>query len=301
MHSSATRPSVDSIVFMNDLVTDPGLLENCWRFFVLGVLQGITEFVPISSTAHLKAVPLILGWGDPGISIIAVIQLGSIFAVIAYFWHDLKDSTKGIALAFRRGQWREKNARLGVAISLGTIPILMAGIFIKLFWQDFETSALRSIPSIALTSIAMAYFLGFAERKGAQKKSIEKVTGKDGLIVGLGQMLALIPGISRSGVTFTTALIDGWKRQEAARFSFLLGVPAISIAGLVELKNAFHGSNSTEILPLIIGILSAAIASWLSIDWLLKYLHTHSSWIFVTYRLMFGIFLLLWWWGISSR
>ena len=272
------------------------LLEACWRNLVLGIVQGLTEFLPISSTAHLKVVPVLLGWGDPGVSVTAAIQLGSIAAVITYFRSDLLQVLKGIGKAVRNGQWREPQARLGIAMVVGTFPILVVGLLIKLFWSEgYETSPLRSVPFIAIVSIVMALLLALAERLGPRRRTLGDVSGRDGLIVGLAQMLALIPGVSRSGSTLTASLFDGWQRADAARFSFLLGVPAISIAGLVELKQAFVVSAESGPLPLLTGIVSAAVVSWMAIDWLLKFLQRHSTWIFVAYRLLFGAVLLAWW------
>ena len=282
-------------------MSEPGLLEAIWRDFVLGVVQGLTEFLPISSTAHLKIVPVLAGWGDPGVSVTAVIQLGSIVAVIAYFRADLAGVLRGISGAALRGQWREPEARLGIAMAIGTLPILVAGLAIKLYWPGYETSPLRSVPAIAGVSILMALLLALAERLGPRIKKLDQVQGRDGLVVGLAQVLALIPGVSRSGSTLTASLFDSWKRPDAARFSFLLGIPAITIAGLVELKDAFSEPNAGGVLPLLVGIVSAAVVSWLAIDWLLKFLQRHSTWVFVIYRLFFGILLLVWWAGAGSN
>ncbi|MEC8214991.1 MAG: undecaprenyl-diphosphate phosphatase [Cyanobacteriota bacterium] len=287
---------------MDDPAVSLGLLEACWRDFILGVVQGLTEFLPISSTAHLKVVPVLLGWGDPGVSVTAAIQLGSIAAVIGYFRSDLGQVLKGISRAFRQGQWREPEARLGIAMALGTVPILVIGLGIKLFWdQGYESSPLRSVPSIAVVSIVMALLLALAERFGPRIKQLADVSGRDGIVVGLAQVLALIPGVSRSGSTLTASLFDGWQRADAARFSFLLGIPAITIAGIVELKDAFAASAAAGPLPLIVGILSAAVVSWLAIDWLLKFLQRNSTWIFVAYRLLFGVVLLAWWFTSSAN
>ena len=282
-------------------MSEPGLLEAIWRDFVLGVVQGLTEFLPISSTAHLKIVPVLAGWGDPGVSVTAVIQLGSIVAVIAYFRKDLAGVLRGISGALLRGQWREPEARLGIAMAIGTLPILFAGLAIKLYWPGYETSPLRSVPAIAGVSILMALLLALAERLGPRSKLLDQVQGRDGLVVGLAQVLALIPGVSRSGSTLTASLFDSWKRPDAARFSFLLGIPAITIAGLVELKDAFSEPSAGGVLPLLVGIVSAAVVSWLAIDWLLKFLQRHSTWVFVIYRLLFGIRLLVWWAGPGSN
>ncbi len=286
---------------MTELAAEPDLIEECFRYLVMGCIQGITEFLPISSTAHLKVIPMLLGWDDPGVSITAVIQLGSILAVITYFRNDLHKVLKGIATAFRYGQWKEPNARLGMALCAGTIPIILTGMNIKFFWPGFEDSALRSIPAISMISIFMAILLATAERNGRHVKSLKEISGRDGLIIGIGQILALIPGVSRSGITLTAALFDDWQRQDAARFSFLIGIPAISIAGLAELKNALNMQITVGVLPLIIGIFSAATVSWLTIDWLLQYLQRHSTLKFVAYRFAFGGGLLIWWWSMQSN
>jgi undecaprenyl-diphosphatase len=271
-----------------------GVLQACWRFFVLGVVQGLTEFLPISSTAHLKVVPVLLGWGDPGVAVTAVIQLGSILAVVAFFRDDLREVLWSVGQGLRQRRWDDPQAKLGLAIALGTIPILVAGLAIKLCVPDFDQSPLRSLTSIALVSIVMALLLALAERIGRRRRLLEQVAVRDGVWVGLAQALALIPGVSRSGSTLTAALLDGWKRADAARFSFLLGIPAITLAGLVELKDAFSQPVPGGILPLMVGIASSAVVSWLAIAWLLRFLQHHSTWWFVGYRLFFGVGLLLW-------
>ena len=271
-----------------------GVLEACWRFCVLGVVQGLTEFLPISSTAHLKVVPVLLGWGDPGVAVTAVIQLGSIAAVIGFFREDLKQVMGASWQAWRSGQWTTSEARLGQAILWGTLPILVAGLGIKLFVPNFDESPLRSLKSIGVVSIVMGLLLGLAERWGSRRRVLSDVVVRDGWLVGLAQTLALIPGVSRSGSTLTAALFDGWKRSEAARFSFLLGIPAISLAGLVELKDAFSAPATGGALPLLVGIVSSALVSWLAIAWLLRFLQNHSTWWFVGYRVFFGLGVILW-------
>ena len=271
------------------------MLEACWKYFVLGIVQGITEFLPISSTAHLKIVPVLLGWGDPGISITAVLQLGSVLAVIIYFKNDLKYALQGIYSAITRNQWKTRNGKLGITIIIGTIPIIIVGALIKLFWIDFQSSALRSIPFIGLLSIIMAALLGIAEYLGSQDKNISIISRKDGLLIGISQIFAIIPGVSRSGVTLTTAMFLGWERKDAARFSFLLGIPAISFSGLAEFSNALHNGFNPNygFLPLVVGLSTSVIVSWLSIDWLLNFLQKNNTFIFILYRFIFGIALLL--------
>ena len=282
-------------------MADPlSLGEACWHALVLGVVQGLTEFLPISSTAHLKVVPVLLGWGDPGIAFTAVIQLGSIFAVLAYFRRDLSEVMHGIVRAFRYGQWQDPSARLGVAIALGTIPILIVGGALKCFVPQFESSPLRSMTSIAVVSIVMALLLAVAELLGRRRRLLDQVVPRDGLLVGLAQALALVPGVSRSGSTLTASLFDGWQRADAARFSFLLGIPAISLVGLVELRDALAVPANGGWIPTLVGILTAALVSWLAIAWLLRFLQQHSTWLFVGYRLVFGLVILLWFRNIEA-
>ncbi len=287
---------------MTDFSSSAGLIETCWKFLVLGAIQGLTEFLPISSTAHLKVLPILFGWGDPGVSVTAVLQLGSMFAVITYFWKDLYGMYKGMDLAIRRKQFHKPNARLAIAILLGTIPIAFAGTTIKWVWIDFDRSPIRSIPIIAGVSIAMGLLLALAEYCSNPKKIIQNIQPKDGVLVGFSQALALIPGVSRSGVTLTTSLLFGWRREDAARFSFLLGIPAITLAGLAEINEALQQQISNGIWPLIIGISSSIVVSWFAIDWLLRYLRHNKAWLFVGYRLIFGLSLIVWWlYGLPTK
>ena len=223
-----------------------GFWEACFRSLVLGVLQGLTEFLPISSTAHLKVVPVLLGWGDPGVAVTAVIQLGSIAAVLAYFRSDLAEVIRGVGRACRHGQWGDPSARMGVAIALGTLPIVFAGLALKLWVPDYDNSPLRSMASIAVVSIVMALLLALAELVGSRRRELVDVQPRDGVWVGLAQALALVPGVSRSGSTLTAALFDSWQRPAAARFSFLLGIPAITLAGLVSLIRPLVGNTVTR-------------------------------------------------------
>jgi undecaprenyl-diphosphatase len=236
----------------------------------------------------------VLGWGDPGVAVTAVIQLGSIAAVLAYFRHDLVEVWEGMVKAFRQRDWQEPEARLGLAILLGTVPILVAGLAIKRFIPNYDASVLRSLPVIGWVSIAMALLLALAERLGRRRRLLAEVRVRDGLLVGLAQALAVVPGVSRSGSTLTASLFDGWRRSDAARFSFLLGIPAITLAGLIELKDAVAQPVSGGVIPLVAGIVTAAVVSWLAIAWLLRFLQQHSTWWFVGYRLLFGVSLLLW-------
>lgn len=227
----------------------------------------------------------------------AVIQLGSVVAVIWYFWRDLTQITKGTFKAALQSDYDSQDFRLALGITLGTIPIVFFGFLIKVFVPDFDRSSVRSLPAIALTSIVMGTLLGLAERFGKGKRGTDAIGFWDGIWMGLAQALALIPGVSRSGSTLTAGLFAGIERAATARFSFLLGIPAITLAGLVELKGIldliFSGAEDTAILPLLAGTLSSAIFSYAAIAWFLRFLQTHSIWIFVWYRIAFGTVILL--------
>ncbi len=264
-----------------------------WQAIFLGFVQGATEFLPISSTAHLKAVPVALGWGDPGVAFSAVIQLGSIAAVLWYFWKDLSRIFKGATRAIALSDYMDFDLRLCVGIFFGTLPILLCGLSIKIFIPDFDNSPLRSMSAIAIASILMSILLGLAEKFSKRQRDFERLTMMDGLLMGVAQALAVIPGVSRSGSTLTAGLFLNLERETAARFSFLLGIPAISIAGLVQLQDFFSaGVDGSQIASLVAGIISSAIFSYLAIAWLVEFLKTQTTWVFVWYRLIFGILIL---------
>ncbi len=263
---------------------------NCIQSFLLGVIQGITEFLPISSTAHLKVIPYFLGWSDPGVSISASLQLGSAIAIVFYFRNDLVliiNSFPGLII--KRNLINDDNSRLLTYIIVASIPILVVGLVIKLFWNDFSTSFFRGFNSIAIVSIVMAIFLAIAEKYFSGKKLFKDIKLRDIILLGLSQTLAIFPGVSRSGVTLTSALFSGIERKTAARLSFLVGIPAISISGFVELFSLFYTSSLIDFFPIIIGIISSFFSSIIAIDFLLKFLAKYNTLIFVYYRLAFGV------------
>ena len=267
---------------------------NIFQAFILGMVQGLTEFIPISSTAHLKAVPVALGWGDPGVTFTAIIQLGSIVAVLSYFWQDLTNLANGVTKAVQTKNYQAQEMKIMMGILIGCIPIIVFGLSLKMFVPDLNNSAFRSMTTIAIASIVMALLLGLAEKISNNNRDFDTLTTKDGILIGFAQSLALIPGVSRSGSTITSGLFLNLERATAARFSFLLGIPAITLAGLVELKEVFSGSVSNiGVFPLIIGLLSSGIFSYLSIAWLIKYLQRKNTWVFVWYRLIFGILIIV--------
>ena len=268
-----------------------------WQAFVLGIVQGLTEFLPISSSAHLKVIPAIFRWNDAGVSFDAVIQLGSIVAVVSYFWKDLSNITLGSIEAVRKKQYKTQEFKLAVAIALGTIPILFGGLLIKILVPDYDKSPLRSLTAIAIASIVMSSLLALAEifgqrGKPEEKRHFQRVRVIDGVLMGLAQAMAIIPGVSRSGSTLTAGLFLGLDRVAATRFSFLLGIPAITIAGLVEFVSIIKKGFDVGAGQLAIGLFSSVIFSYLAIAWLLKFFQTHTTWVFVGYRLIFGALLL---------
>jgi undecaprenyl-diphosphatase len=293
--SSALTVVVDSSVLAapSSVSQAPIAQFNWFQAIVLGIVQGLTEFLPISSTAHLKVIPVALGWGDPGVAFTAVIQLGSIAAVLWYFWSDLSQITVGMIRAIRVSDYKSHEFRLALGIGLGTVPIVFFGFLLKVLVPDLDNSPLRSLGAIAVASIVMALLLALSEKVGSHQRSFEQLRWQDGVLMGMAQSLALIPGVSRSGSTLTAGLFMNLERATAARFSFLLGIPAITLAGLVECKEVLDMQFSSDIIfSLIIGVISAAIFSYLAIAWLISYLQKQDTWVFVWYRLGFGVLIL---------
>ncbi len=267
---------------------------HCWQSFVLGIVQGLTEFFPISSTAHLKIIPVFLGWEDPGVSISASLQLGSAIAIILYFKHDLNIIIKPLfSSLINRKLYNEENNRLAKYIFIASLPICIMGLLIKIFWLNYYDSFLRSLSSIAIVSIFMALILLFSDIYGRKEKGIDDLSINNIIFIGISQAFALIPGVSRSGITLSSALYAGLNRNSAARLSFLVGIPAITISGFVELLTLLRFLTLSEITPLLIGIISSFISSLIAIDFLLKFLKSNNTYIFVVYRLIMGFLLLL--------
>jgi undecaprenyl-diphosphatase len=270
----------------NTTANEPSLIVKIVQGFILGIVQGITEFLPISSTAHLIIFRDVLHWDAWKKEAVDGIQLGSVFAVLMYFWNDIRNILEGAWLAFQRKEWQRYEWKMLVGIAIGAVPALLGGLVLKVLKVELESPL-----TIAIMSVVMATLLGLAEKVGSRKRGFEDVEVKDGIIVGLGQMIALLPGASRSGSTLTTALFIGLQRQTAARFSFLLGLPTLAIATLVQTKDVLQVPDM--FLPLIVGIISTFIFSYLSIAWLLKFLQRNSNWVFVWYRLAFGMAILI--------
>jgi undecaprenyl-diphosphatase len=260
------------------------------EFFLYGLIQGLTEFIPVSSTAHLKVISLILGIDDPGSSLSAIIQLGSIFALLWYFRKDifkLRIQSPNNFLDYFL------HKRLSRSIFIGTAPIVLLGGSIKLFAPYFFEEVLRSNLLIALVSLVMAIFMYMAEISNKGSTNLKNHTYSDSFLIGISQAFAIFPGISRSGVTLSTALLSGWERVDAAKFSFILGIPAISIAAIVELISSYGEFSAFSFLPLVLGLFTTFVSSLFAIDFLLKYFSSNGLKIFIIYRVIFGVVILL--------
>ena len=263
---------------------------NLFEAIVLGVVQGLTEFLPISSTAHLRVVPALLGWQDPGAAFTAVIQLGTVGAVLVYFAADLKRLTIAFVQGIlKRQPFGTADSRLAWFVGLGTIPIGVFGLLLK---KRIETD-FRSLVVIAGALIVLGIILWVVDRTASQTRSIETLSLKDAMLIGLGQSLALIPGSSRSGTTITAGLLMGLKREDAARYSFLLSIPATTLAGLLELKHLFKEGLQTEVAPVLTSTAASFVVGLLAIWGLLKFVKQRSMVPFAVYRLALGALLLV--------
>jgi undecaprenyl-diphosphatase len=255
---------------------------------VLGIVQGLTEFLPISSSGHLRIVPAFFGWEDPGAAFTAVIQLGTMAAVLLYFRRDLWRIAWTWTRSLRRPELRQElDARMGWYIIAGTVPISVFGLA---FSDQIENEA-RNLYLIGTTLILLGFVLLLAEKVGERERDITTVGWRDSIVIGFAQALALIPGVSRSGATITAGLFLGFDRASAARYSFLLSVPAVVLSGLFELRKIGE-EEGAGLGPTILGTLFAFVVGYASIAFLLRWLASHSTAIFVAYRVALGVLVL---------
>jgi len=260
------------------------------KFILYGLIQGLTEFIPVSSTAHLKVISLLLGIDDPGSSLSAIIQLGSVLALVWYFRKDIFKLRSQFPKNFLDYLFRQ---RLFRSILIGTIPIVLLGGSIKLFVPYFYEKDLRSNLLIALVSFIMAIFMYIAEISKKGSKNLKNHNYSDSFLIGLSQAFAIFPGVSRSGVTISTALVSGWEKCDAAKFSFILGIPSISLAAIVEFFSSYNEFTSFSFFPLIVGLITTFLSSLFAIDFLLRYFYSNGLKLFIIYRVIFGIVILL--------
>jgi undecaprenyl-diphosphatase len=287
---------------------------------VLGLVQGLTEFLPISSSGHLILVPWLIGWDEPGLAFDAALHLGTLLAVLCYFWRELLAMLLAVPTALSRprvlladpptavptdgirpvsggsGLDRTRDARLALLLIIGSIPGGVVGLLAQGAIDDFfhaESHRPFSIAVIAVFSIVFALLLGFADRTSSQLRRIGDLGLRDAVALGTAQALALMPGVSRSGVTMTGGLFRGLRRGDAARFSFLLGIPLTTLAALKGLKDILDASPSGhETLTIAIGILVSAVSGFAAISVLLRYLQRSNTYVFVVYRVAIGLLVL---------
>jgi len=272
---------------------------NLFEAVILGIVQGLTEFLPISSTAHLRIVPALAGWKDPGAAFTAIVQIGTLAAVLIYFFRDITAIVREVVQGILKGRpLGTHEAKMGWMIAAGTIPIVVFGL---LFKTEIETS-LRSLYWISSALIGLALLLTVAEgrvknrlRKGLGMKSMEEIGWKEALLIGLAQSVALIPGSSRSGVTITGGLFLNLSREAAARFSFLLSLPSVFAAGIFQLYKTREEllASPDNLTAILVATLVSAVVGYLSIAFLLNYLKHHTTKVFILYRLVLGAGILL--------
>lgn len=257
---------------------------------VLGVLQGLTEFLPISSSAHLRIFPELFGWGDPGAAFTAVVQIGTEAAVIIYFRKDIWRIASAWLRSLYDPSWRGKlDARMGWFIIIGSLPIVLLGVtFKEVIENDF-----RNLWIIGTTLIVLGIALGVADRFGRNDRAIKQMNVKHAVLFGLAQAMALIPGVSRSGATISMGRVLGYERAAATRFAFLLAIPAVVGAGLFELPEIPHGQNAYGPVPTAFATLVSFVVGYAAIAWLLRYVSTRSYLPFVIYRIGLGSFTLV--------
>jgi undecaprenyl-diphosphatase len=264
---------------------------DLFQAIILGLVQGLTEFLPISSSAHLRIVASIFGWEDPGAAFTAVTQLGTEAAVVIYFRADLWAIAFGWTRALVRPELRRSHeALMGWYLIVATVPIAILGFT---FEHQIETGA-RNLWLIGASLILFAFVLLYADRRGRHERPLEDLQVRDGVLVGLAQSLALIPGVSRSGATMSAGLLLGLQRPAAARFGFLLAVPAVVLSGFFQLAGIVNGDggNGEPLVNVAVATVVAFVVGYAAIAWLLAYLSHHSVAIFVAYRVALGTLVL---------
>nr|WP_194956500.1 undecaprenyl-diphosphate phosphatase [Aeromicrobium phoceense] len=268
------------------------------RSVILGIVQGLTEFLPISSSAHLAIVPQLLGWEDPGAAYTAVVQIGTELAVILYFWRDIWTIGSGWVRGVFSAQARQQPEwRMGWFIIIGSLPIVILGLLL----EDLIDREFRNLWFIGSMLIILGLVLGLAERIGRKTKPIGDLRTRDAILLGLAQACALVPGVSRSGATISMGLFLGYERQAATRYAFLLAIPAVVGAGVYKLKDIPGGENAYGIGPTIVGTVVSFVVGLAVIHWLLQYVSNHSYKPFVIYRVALGsLVLILLWAGVIT-
>ncbi len=265
---------------------------------VLGIIQGLTEFLPISSSAHLRIFPEWFGWGDPGAAFTAVIQIGTELAVLIYFRKDIWRIASAWVRAVYDPSWRgHEDARMGWYVIIGSMPIVILGVLLKdVIEEDF-----RNLWIIGTTLIVLGVILGLADRYGGNDRSIKRMNVQHAVALGAAQAMALVPGVSRSGATISMGRVLGYERAAATRFAFLLAIPAVVGAGIFELREIPGGDNAYGPVPTLVATVVSFVVGYAAIAWLLRYVSTKSFLPFVLYRIGLGsLTLILVWQGVLA-
>ncbi|MBM9462488.1 undecaprenyl-diphosphate phosphatase [Aeromicrobium sp. YIM 150415] len=256
------------------------------RSVVLGLIQGLTEFLPISSSAHLAIFPQLFGWGDPGAAYTAVIQIGTELAVVLYFWRDIWTIGSGwVRGVFSAEARRAPEWQMGWFIIIGSLPIVILGLLL----EDLIDREFRSLWIIATTLVVLGVVLGISEKVGRKNRAIEQMTMRHAVMLGAAQAAALVPGVSRSGATISMGLFLGYERRAATRYAFLLAIPAVVGAGVYKLKDIPGAENAYGTGPTIVGTVVSFVVGLAVIHWLLRYVSTRSYAPFVVYRIVLGL------------
>jgi undecaprenyl-diphosphatase len=272
-------------------------MDTYLQALIMGIVQGLTEFLPISSSGHLIIVPFLFGWTDPFITSLAfsvMLHIGTLAALLVYFWADwVRLVPAGFAAMRDRSFGADPDRRLAWLLVAATIPAAIAGFLL----EDLIETAFREIGLVAVTLVGGAVILWLADRWGAQTKEVEDVTFPLATGIGAAQALALVPGISRSGISISAARFAGLNREAAARFSFLMATPITAGAAIFELRKLVAGDTAVGVSygPLIVGMIAAFVSGMLAIGFLLRYLRTRSLNIFVAYRLVLAAIVIVVW------
>ena len=288
------NPTVSATSNLHCAAIDTGFVTlGFFKVAFLGVVQGVSELLPISSTAHMRAVPAFLGWPDPGSAFSAAMQLAALAAVVIYFWTDIVTLLSGSLKAIGTRSWSARELRLSVAIIIATVPIGIAGLLLSKMLNSCN-SPLRTPMVVGIACFLMALFMGAAELLARHRRDADALNLLDAFIIGVAQVGALIPGFSRSGSTLTASLALGFKREDAARLSFLLGIPAIALAGGRELWLLYQAGLSVHGWQILgVGLLVSSISAYFAIWGLMRFLQNFSTWPLVLYRAGFGIILIV--------
>lgn len=263
-------------------------MEEIVQAIIIGIVQGLTEFLPVSSSAHLIVLPQILGWDDALINspeFVIMLHMGTLAALLVYFWHDVLDLTAAfLALLRERSFGDDPDRKLSLVLLISIIPAGLFGLVLEDWIDSFFRDSIIVIPLILVVGAAI---LWLAERIGSRERPLERAQFSDAAVIGLAQALALFPGISRSGITIAAGLFRGLEREAAARFGFLMGIPIIAGAGLWKIGSIVTGgAGDIDVVVLAAGVIAAAVSGWLAIGFLLRYLRGHSTGIFIAYRLV---------------